>query len=271
MEAGLIIDLIRKVVPIKVRQNLGLWTIAFASRSPLLLYPYLWLLLGHVPMRVRLLPHNQCSIEYAGNTITAPRDGILAFFEIFRECIYERYWSPRHGDIVLDVGAYVGMFTVRASVAVGAKGTVIAVEPGPDNFRWLWLNALGLRNVAISRYALSDHDGNGVLHLSGASPCHTLLQSNSSTTSVPVDVRTIDSLMVEMSLTRIDFIKIDAEGSELRILLGADKALRAGARLAIAAYHLKGGDVGVANYLQQQYGYKCVIERGYVYAEKETA
>lgn len=259
------IDIFRKVLPIRVRQDLGLWLLTLSAKSKATLYPYLYFLCGYFPKDMTLLPHGDCSVNYRGRDIISPKDGILAFVEVFQDRVYEKIWSPKKDNVVIDVGAYVGMFTVRASGLVNANGRVIAIEPSPKNFSYLKQNTKGLNNVTLIRAIASSRNGIGKLYLSKATPCHTTVYQHHN--SIGVKMITLDSLNV-----KADFIKIDAEGSELEILRGAEETLARGTRLAIACYHeLPKGQKElppVIDFLEAR-GYKVIVRQKYVYAELE--
>jgi len=53
--------------------------------------------------------------------------------EIFVQNVYEKYYKIKRNNVVIDVGANVGMFTVKAALAVGSRGKVIAIEPVREN------------------------------------------------------------------------------------------------------------------------------------------
>lgn len=261
----MLIDVFRKLLPIKVRQDLGLWAISQSARSKWLLYPYYKLLVGETPQNLKLLPDNECSVAYKGHDIYSPRDGILAFMEVFQDKVYEQLWQPEPGDIVVDVGAYVGMFTVRASDLVGSSGKVIAIEPEPRNLTYLEKNTSHLRNVIMMRAIAGSINGTGRLYISSASPCHTAAYHHKN--SIEVKKITLDSIGLQP-----DFIKIDAEGSEMEILKGAIGILSGHTKLAIACYHdLPGGGnelESVAKFLRDRH-YKITVIKKYVFAERE--
>src|SRR5467141_889339 len=54
--------------------------------------------------------------------------------EIFETRYYERYFSLQPGQTVIDIGAHIGCFTIRAAKMVGQEGKVLAFEPGAENF-----------------------------------------------------------------------------------------------------------------------------------------
>jgi len=59
---------------------------------------------------------------------------------IFINKVYERFYKLKEGDTVVDVGANVGMFTVKASLSVEDKGNVVSIEPIEQNFELLKKN-----------------------------------------------------------------------------------------------------------------------------------
>ena len=70
--------------------------------------------------------------------------------------IIERNFSPKEGDVVIDVGAHIGPYTLKASKRVGLNGKIIAIEADPENFdilnRNIQLNKL--TNVIALNYAV---------------------------------------------------------------------------------------------------------------------
>ena len=266
-------DLIQKVAPIRFRQSVGLWTIQQASRSKWLLYPYLFLLCGDYPRNMELLPWNVCAVRYRGYLIRAPRDGALTFMEVLQEDVYGRAHHPARGDTVIDVGAYVGMFSVKMSSRVGGDGKVFAVEPSQGNLTFLYRNIGHRHNVTCVPVALGASIGYGQLTKSDASPCHQLTTRKDWGTE-EVRIETMDGMVALLEIDKVDFIKIDAEGSELKVLQGATNTLRNNRlHLAIAAYHdLDTGEPELPQVceLLEDAGFRVQVIKGYVYADNYT-
>lgn len=268
----MLLDLIRWAIPIKYRQSIGLWTARQAGRSKLLLYPYLFFLCGAIPHNLELLHGGDCVIRYKGIKILSPRDGIFTSWEVLQDEVYEKYYKLSSGDTVIDIGAYVGMFTVKASLQVGLGGSVIAVEPASANIRYLRENTKTLKNVVIVPVAAGSYCGEGKLSISGASPCHTLIKDNAKATE-KVAVSTLDEILAKLKVKKVDFIKVDAEGYEYEILKGAANTLRTNnLRLAVASYHnLPSGDYElpyIVGFLQS-FDFNISVVKGYVYAYKK--
>lgn len=140
---------------------------------------------------------------------------------------YEQIASfrPSAGQVVLDAGANVGIFTTDAAKRVGESGRVVAIEPHPDNFRLLTGNVErnGLRNVSLVQAALDEHSGSAELFVHERGINHSLKRRTGR--SVPVALKTIDQVAREQALDRVDLIKIDTEGNVPAILRGARETI----------------------------------------------
>jgi FkbM family methyltransferase len=137
------------------------------------------------------------------------------------------------GMVFIDAGANEGFYTVFASYRVGKTGIVWAFEPSKREMERLTANVElnGLANVRSFPVALADEDTNAGLLIAGDehSGHNTLGQfvhesELSGRESVPL--RRLDNLVRENALKRLDFLKIDVEGAEWRVLAGALGALR---------------------------------------------
>jgi len=129
--------------------------------------------------------------------------------------------------VAVDIGANVGHYTEL--LAAHLPATIYAIEPASASFKELQkvAAASGGKVTAINA-AVADQDGTGVLYsrhelsekasLDREPGEHSLLQET-------VPIRTIDSIIAEQALTRVDFIKIDTEGHELEVMRGMQKTL----------------------------------------------
>jgi len=130
----------------------------------------------------------------------------------------------KQGASTLDIGANLGWTTRLMSALVGTKGHVHAFEPIPSAYANLLVNiaAAPCKNITPHPVAVADYCGKLELFL--ASGDVTALATvrapgaGESATSHTVDVITIDSLLNEVS--HVDFVKIDVEGAEYKVLLG---------------------------------------------------
>jgi FkbM family methyltransferase len=145
------------------------------------------------------------------------------------------------GAVTFDVGAEYGLYTWSLARLVGPSGAVHAVEPQPELARHLgaWRRVLGADNVTVHHVALGARAGQG--HLSQPSrrgvPVHGRTFLSDGTTglgsnaefhhhrTIGVGVDTLDALVEQLGLTRLDLIKADVEGAEGRLLDGGRDTL----------------------------------------------
>src|SRR5262245_49528237 len=132
------------------------------------------------------------------------------------------------GDVVVDVGAFVGLFTLLAAAAVGSRGQVHAFEPVPQSFDRLQANvaANALSQVRLNRSAVGAHEGMVTLGLEGPevpgfreSAAFYTVGGAYDATSAPL--LSLDLYVADQLEGRhIRLLKIDAEGSEPDVLSG---------------------------------------------------
>jgi FkbM family methyltransferase len=127
------------------------------------------------------------------------------------------------GDVVFDIGANIGYWTIALSELVGRSGKVVAFEPDPENFRILTENVRlnHATNVEAHNLALSSIDGTRLLHRSlYNSGDYSLLPVSDERDSVEVECRRLDRFCAETGLMP-SFVKMDVQGHEAEVLLGA--------------------------------------------------
>jgi FkbM family methyltransferase len=156
--------------------------------------------------------------------------------------IYGTEGGVQPGDVVLDCGANVGTFT-RTALARGAR-LVVAIEPTPSTVESLRRNfAPEIAAGRVIVYPKGVWDRVDTLELAVGSDGNTTGNSfvfgRDLTTKVKVPLTTIDLLVAELNLPRVDFIKMDIEGAEKQALRGAaDTIQKYHPRMAIASEHL---------------------------------
>ena len=150
--------------------------------------------------------------------------------------------AVQKGDIVLDCGANVGVF-VRTSLRAGAD-KIIAIEPAPDNLECLRRNfqaeiASG-RVVVIPKGVWDKEDSLDLMVNPENQPANSFIIHRPGAVAVhSVPLTTIDHLVAELKLPRVDFIKMDIEGAEVRAVHGAKDTLgRFHPRMALCTYHV---------------------------------
>lgn len=129
------------------------------------------------------------------------------------------------GDVVYDVGANVGYFTIMTARLVGTEGHVYAFEPVPDNAAAVRHNvALNqMKQVTVLPYAVSDEMGEGKLllaHYSGGSSLDTVGTPPDLKGELMVPLTTLDMFVSQQDVPQPSFVKIDVEGAEINVLRG---------------------------------------------------
>ena len=172
--------------------------------------------------------------------------------------------------VAFDVGAHVGNYTFKFSRMVGDGGRVYGFEPGDYAFRVLSRNMglYGWDNVSVYQYAVSDYDGVGLLFSGrdGTTETHNnfLMRScvfepfgDLSMDEIyerglyvghrmdSVRVVKLDTFVEEQGLDRLDLVKVDVEGAELKVLKGAWESLKRFSPLLYVEVHYGQDVVGL--------------------------
>jgi FkbM family methyltransferase len=159
--------------------------------------------------------------------------GNIAANVLFRQYYFERNGmriAPSAGDHALDVGGCFGDTALFFARDVGDSGHVYTFDPMPKHCEIMRenvaMNPLLERRISIFPFGLSDANTSGAVARGGIDPGARM--------SDDLPGRTLDSLDIE----RVDFIKMDVEGSELAALKGGETTIRrCKPRLAISLYH----------------------------------
>ena len=158
-----------------------------------------------------------------GQNIIIPRDWMGALMKSWEPQSFS-YLSEhvKNGDSVIDVGACFGLYTVAFSRLVGTDGDVYAFEPDPYMFRLLQENIkrLHLTNVISFNIALGENNRVAKFYVTdgGMSSLEPMAGLRSVTSVI---VKTLDSF----DFQKIDWLKIDTEGTEHLVLEGAKQLL----------------------------------------------
>jgi FkbM family methyltransferase len=150
------------------------------------------------------------------------------------EDVIIEHFRPKEGDVVVDVGAHIGRYTIVASKQVGQNGKVIAIEADPSNFEILNRNIElnRLTNVTTLNYAAFSEEAKIKLYL----PAGDIFTKYNTVMSdwiwvkpddkfVEVNGNTLDNLVHETGIRQVNWIKIDVEGAEFEVLRGAHNLL----------------------------------------------
>ena len=220
------------------------------------------------------LPHEE-KIRLTAQLLKSPEDATLLIntllplktrsFFYSQTASYPVYFhpaaSPRPGDIVISGGVSAYAFSeLKICQAVGNGGKVYAFEPDPYGVRGakeflsqhpdvqnIEIVPLGLWRKTetvtfVSDLGESSYVKEGSEHCRSAEKHRSIIQKSgaapNSVNEITINMTTIDDFVQERGLSRLDFIKLDIEGSELAALEGARQSfLRFAPRFAICIYH----------------------------------
>ncbi len=145
----------------------------------------------------------------------------LGSYEHQQRSVFERYVGV--GDVVFDVGAHVGFYTLVASALVGPHGQVVAFEPLPENLYFLreHLSINNIDNVTVIDKAVTDHTG----FVRFRAHENRSMGGISDDGDMNVAVVCLDELIESSELPPPSCIKMDVEGEEYRALTGAKNYL----------------------------------------------
>jgi FkbM family methyltransferase len=185
------------------------------------------------------------------DTISAPHLLLTGGWEVYIAKFLRAAVQDLPRASFVDIGAHLGWYTLLAHHLLGERGTVYSFEPNPRVRelleRTLHINGLA-RRTHVYPYALSDHEeGTAALELpkhwssnarlvpaeTGRGP--VLEGHGRPTTYQQVPVRKLDTVL--HGLGPVDFVKIDAEGAECRILRGAERTLDVNPQIQLLVEH----------------------------------
>ena len=141
------------------------------------------------------------------------------------------------GNIVVDVGANIGLHTLNMARIVGNTGQVFAFEPDPSNFKILEKNVKvnNYQNIILEQKAVGDKHGRTTLYQSDNPGMHRIFpQTKQAKGQVQVELTSLDKYFIDSNLAdKINFIKIDVEGLEFSVLKGMKNILKNNKKIKI--------------------------------------
>ncbi|HET9769111.1 MAG TPA: FkbM family methyltransferase [Thermoanaerobaculia bacterium] len=151
---------------------------------------------------------------------SAPHGCWLGIYERATQRLFSRQIAA--GDVVFDVGAHVGFYSLLASRLVGPAGRVVAFEPLARNLELIerHLAYNGASNVMVVKAAVGERTGQERFDGSGEPSMGALAAEGDL-----VDLVCIDDLVGAGKIQPPQLMKIDVEGAESRVLQGAAATL----------------------------------------------
>lgn len=171
------------------------------------------------------------SVTFKGHTIELdPEDSmrlsVFGSYEPEQTALVESVVRP--GDVVVDVGAHIGYYTLLFSKLVGEKGKVFAFEPAPETFAILERNIErnNIRNVVLVNAGVGARSESGKLHLGANRLDYHVNAADAAepgVRSVAIDIVALDDYFAERQ--DVSFIKMDIQGAEPAATAGMERLL----------------------------------------------
>ncbi|GMQ83056.1 MAG: hypothetical protein BMS9Abin05_2532 [Rhodothermia bacterium] len=126
---------------------------------------------------------------------------------------------------IFDVGANTGQSVVKFRGAF-PEARIFCFEPVESVFDELANNTKGDERVSLHKMAFADSAGQRTIYLAADQTTNSFRSSTNTVASASVPVSTVDDFTRQNAIDRIDLLKIDAEGYDLKVLEGAKTCLR---------------------------------------------
>jgi FkbM family methyltransferase len=135
-----------------------------------------------------------------------------AAWRIYHNSLYDKFFKPKNGDVIVDAGAHVGVYTLKVAREVGAAGRVVAIEPADENYKRLLENIAinNLPNVIPCKVGLYSFEGKAKFYIKENSMSHSLFKNLGESSLVKVNeiyVTTLDSLLQKLSINMLIYLK----------------------------------------------------------------
>lgn len=133
-----------------------------------------------------------------------------------------KYYDIEKGDVVLELGAYIGMYAVKMQQIVGETGKVIAVEAIKNNFEILQKNIEknNITNIIPVNKAIWNEKGKLKFYSNIKQDNSAIVGIVNNEKIVEVESDTIDNIVKNNNLSKVDFIRIQINGAEKNALEG---------------------------------------------------
>lgn len=166
---------------------------------------------------------NGCQIEHSPDRLGL----VETILEIWNERVYTgNFYKPADGDVIVDAGANVGLFSVWLARRY-PRCRIVAFEPFAENYELLVRNirASGVQNVQAFRMGLGGVSGHGRMEAVGQRSLDHRLRTSATPTDDDVPVLSFADVLRLADTDRIALFKCDIEGSEGTLLQGSERAL----------------------------------------------
>jgi len=133
----------------------------------------------------------------------------------------------KNDSVVLDVGANIGLHSISFSRLV-PDGLVVSFEPSRDTFGLLLNNVQGINNILPLNIGVSDKTQIAEFYVASDNAYSSLKDTGRKEIRGKICVlcMCLDDLLPKLTLQKIDFVKIDVEGFEQKVLEGMESTIK---------------------------------------------
>ena len=181
-----------------------------------------------------------------------------------------KYYDFAVGDTVVEVGAFMGYYAMRAAELVGTTGKVIAIEAVEENLRLLNKNvsANAFNNIIVIPKAAWKSAGTLPFYRQARQQASAISATVNAQEEFHVACDTIDNILRGLDATNASFLRIQVNGAEREVLSGMTETLRQGPKLLIAAIY-QGQSWGEIRSLLEKNNYSTLIKSGNILAVQQ--
>ena len=179
-----------------------------------------------------------------------------------------KFYNINEGKVIIEAGAYIGYFVLKASELVGDTGKVIAFEALEDNYKILKRNiaANNRNNVICINKAVWKNKGSLDFYVNNRQDNSAYSRGKDSEIKINVPCDTIDNMVKEHNLRRVDFIRMTINGAEFDALSGISNILKFKPILLIPLLYIE--NKKIINKITE-FGYDYTIRKSCMLAYKK--
>ena len=253
------------------------YSIALALQKRL---PRPWLATGANGLMWLKGDRRRFAVDGSGNWVNAQPEGTFvgpdlhtAYFERVQAIIASHWfqdYTPREGDVVIDVGAGIGEDAVVISHLVGATGRVHAIEAHPATFACLRSTvALSkLANVAIHQIAITEQNGTVSISDDANHLANSIVGQNG---GLQVEAQSLDHFIEQSGQLTVDLLKMNIEGAERGAISGLNKQAHKVRHLVISCHDFVAEAGGDVQFRTKEAVRRRLLDLGYVVTERSDA
>ncbi|SNT36088.1 methyltransferase, FkbM family [Ekhidna lutea] len=138
----------------------------------------------------------------------------------------EAFYNVKEGDVIAEMGAFRGYYTLYLADKVGTSGKIVAIEPIPSNLKYLEKNiaANKLENViVVPKGVWNENDHKTFQRKSTDFQSGSIDISYNNSEALSIEVNTLDQILQDTNVDQVDFMLIQLNGAEYEALEGLSK------------------------------------------------